>query len=412
MPRQSSGSPSGSCGTGSRSCQARGRRTARRPRSPRELAPPFRLAVLRLAFRSARRSFAQPSVFHDDGRSMREPMHAALRTLVIQIPCHDEEEVLPRVLADLPVSISGIARIVTLVIDDGSNDRTAEIARQHGAEVLRLPVQRGLARAFLAGLERAVSLGADIVVNTDGDHQYRGADIPLLVAPIVAGSADLVVGARPVDAIASFSPVKKALQRLGSAATRVLSGTAVDDAPSGFRAMTREAAMRLHVFNRYTYTVETLIQAGRKGMTVVSVPIGVNPPTRPSRLVRGTGSYVLRQLNVMVRVFMTYRPFRFFAIPGIVSGTLGAVLLLRFLWFYLTEGGRGHVQSVVIGALFTGAGVFLVLVGLLADLIAVNRQLLEDVEWRLRRMEHPPPAGVERAGADRAATTADRATRR
>src|SRR3954470_16805550 len=163
----------------------------------------------------ARRSFAQPPVFPDDGRSMREPMHAALRTLVIQIPCHDEEEVLPRVLADLPVSISGIGRIITLVIDDGSSDRTAEIARQHGAEVLRLPVQRGLARAFTAGLERAVSLGADIVVNTDGDHQYRGADIPLLVAPIVAGSADLVVGARPVDAIASFSPVKKALQRLG-----------------------------------------------------------------------------------------------------------------------------------------------------------------------------------------------------
>ena len=187
--------------------------------------------------------------------------------------------------------------------------------------------------------------------------------------------------------IASFSPVKKLLQKLGSWATRVASGTTVEDAPSGFRAMNREAAMRLHVFNRYTYTVETIIQAGRKGMRVLSVPVGVNVVTRPSRLVKGSGSYVMRQLNVMVRVFMTYKPFRFFAVPGVVSGALGATLLARFLWFYVTDGGRGHVQSVIIGALLAGAGLFLVVIGLLADLIAVNRQLLEDVEWRVRRME-------------------------
>ena len=308
-------------------------------------------------------------------------------TLVIQIPCHNEEHTLPQVLADLPARVPGIARIVTLVIDDGSVDATSDVARSRGAEVLRLPTQRGLARAFLAGLERAVALGADIVVNTDGDNQYRGADIPALVAPIVAGRADLVVGARPVGSIESFSPAKKALQRLGSAVTRLVSGTLVEDAPSGFRAMSREAAMRLHVFNRYTYTVETIIQAGQKGMTVVSVPIGVNPVTRPSRLMRGPLSYIARQLNVIVRVGMTYRPFRFFAVPGIVLGALGAVLLARFLWFYVTAGGQGHVQSVIIGSLLAGAGVFLVVIGLVADMVSVNRQLLEDVEWRLRRME-------------------------
>ena len=310
------------------------------------------------------------------------------RTLVIQIPCHNEEEVLPRVLASLPTRIDGIGRIIALVIDDGSADRTSEIARAHGAEVLKLPVKRGLARAFLAGLERAVALGADIVVNTDGDNQYRGEDIPRIVEPIVRGQADLVIGTRPVASIQSFSTTKKVLQRLGSAATRFASSTTIEDAPSGFRAMTRDAAMRLHVFNRYTYTVETIIQAGQKGMSVVSVPVGVNPVTRPSRLMRGPASYIARQLNVMVRVFMTYRPFRFFAIPGIVIGGLGSVLLVRFLYFYLTGDGRGHVQSVVIGSMLAAVGFALVVVGLVADLISVNRQLLEDLDWRLRRVEH------------------------
>lgn len=309
------------------------------------------------------------------------------RTLVVQIPCHNEEATLPGVLTDLPASVPGIDAVVVLVIDDGSTDRTATLARDLGAQVLRLPERRGLARAFLAGLDRALELGADVIVNTDGDGQYRGADIPALVAPILAGSADLVIGVRPVSEIASFSLLKKLLQRLGSAATRFASATRVEDAPSGFRAFSRDAAMRMHVFNRYTYTVETIIQAGQKGMAITTIGVAVNPPTRPSRLARGMAGYLLRQVNVLVRVFMTYRPFRFFAIPGIVSGALGMILLLRFLFLYVTEGGRGHIQSVVIGALFTGAGLFLLVVGLLADLIAVNRQLLEDVDWRLRRME-------------------------
>ncbi|MEX2178829.1 MAG: glycosyltransferase family 2 protein [Gemmatimonadaceae bacterium] len=310
------------------------------------------------------------------------------RTLVIQIPCHNEEEVLPLVLAGLPAAVPGIARIIALVIDDGSSDRTSEIARLHGAEVLRLPVRRGLARAFLAGLERAVTLGADVVVNTDGDNQYCGDDIPRLVEPVLRGEADLVIGARPVASIEGFSALKKLLQRLGSAATRVASGTSIEDAPSGFRAISRDAAMRLHVFNRYTYTVETIIQAGQKGMAVLSVPIRVNPVTRPSRLMRGPASYIARQLNVMVRVVMTYRPFRFFAVPGIIFGGLGAVLLTRFIYFYAIGDGSGHIQSVVIGSMLTALGVALVIVGLVADLISVNRQLLEDLDWRIRRMEH------------------------
>jgi glycosyltransferase involved in cell wall biosynthesis len=323
--------------------------------------------------------------------------------LVIQVPCHNEAETLPAVLADLPLQLDGISAVQVLVIDDGSMDATAEVARAAGAEVVSLPRRSGLARAFLAGLDRAVAMGADIIVNTDGDGQYRGADIPRLIAPILEGRAELVIGVRPVTEIASFSPLKKLLQRLGSAATRFASGTQVEDAPSGFRAFSRSAAMRMHVFNRYTYTVETIIQAGQKGMAIATVPVTVNPQTRPSRLARSTTGYVARQLNVLVRVFMTYRPFRFFAVPGMVSLGLGAALLVRFLYFYFTAGGAGHIQSVVIGAMLTGLGVFLVVVGLLADLISVNRQLLEDVEWRVRRMSDSPWASEHSA-----ATTRDR----
>lgn len=315
-------------------------------------------------------------------------------TLVVQIPCHNEAESLPRVLADLPQTLPGVARIVPLVIDDGSTDGTGDVARAHGAQVLRLPIKGGLARAFIAGLDRAVSLGADIIVNTDGDGQYRGEDIARLVEPIVAGRAELVIGVRPIGDVKEFSPIKKALQRFGSWVTRLASGTTVEDAPSGFRAMSRTAAMRLHVFNRYTYTVETIIQAGQKGLALETIPIQVNPAVRPSRLARSTGHYVWRQMLTIVRIFMTYRPFAFFAVPGAVVFTMGFALGARFVYYYFTEGGQGHIQSLLLAVLLLGTGFFLGVVGLVADLIAVNRSLLERVDWHLRQIaeRNGPPA--------------------
>jgi glycosyltransferase involved in cell wall biosynthesis len=308
--------------------------------------------------------------------------------LIIQIPCHNEQDSLPQVLADLPRELDGVSTVEWLIIDDGSSDRTAELARLHGADhVVRLPRRQGLSRAFLAGIEACIQAGADIIVNTDGDHQYRGEDVPALLAPILDGTADFVIGSRPIRDSTHFSPIKRLLQRLGSHMTRVLSGTDVADSPSGFRAFSRDAAMRLHVYNSYTYTVETLIQAGRKGMTVVSVPVRVNSVSRPSRLVRGIGSYVSRQLLTMLRVFMTYKPFRFFAIPGVLAFLAGFLLGLRFLLAYLNGQGTGHIQSLILAALLLGAGCFLITVGLLADLLAVNRTLLEGLDWRLRRME-------------------------
>lgn len=308
--------------------------------------------------------------------------------LVIQIPCFNEEETLPGTLADLPRELHGVDQVEWLVVDDGSSDRTGEVARELGVDhIVTLPRNRGLSRAFLAGLRASVEAGADIVVNTDADNQYRASDIPLLLEPILSGEADMVVGARPIAQIRHFSVLKRALQRLGSWGTRVLSGTDVSDAVSGFRAFSRKAAMQLHVFNEYTYTVETLIQAGQKGMAVRSVPIGVNPDQRPSRLVRSLPRYVLRQATTMLRIFVTYRPFRFFALLGTGVFGLGFLLALRFLYFYFTGSGSGHIQSVILAALLLGIGIFLFLVGLLADLIAVNRRLLEDVEARLQRME-------------------------
>lgn len=311
-----------------------------------------------------------------------------MTTLVIQIPCHNEAATLPAVLAELPRALPGVDRVLWLVIDDGSTDGTGEVARRGGADdVLRLPRKKGLSRAFLAGIERALELGADVIVNTDGDHQYRAADIPALIAPVLSRQAELVVGTRPVGEVAHFSPVKKLLQRMGSAAVRRLSGTDVRDAPSGFRAISRAAAQRLHVFNRYSYTVETIIQAGQKGMAIAMVPVGVNAPTRPSRLVSSLGGYVARQGAVMLRVFMVYRPLRFFGGPGLILAFGGFLLGVRFLVLWFTEGGQGHVQSLILAALLISVGIALVITGLLADLMAVNRSLLEDVDWRVRRVE-------------------------
>ena len=308
--------------------------------------------------------------------------------LIIQIPCYNEAEALPVTLAALPREVPGFVQVEWLVVDDGSSDATREVARAHGVDhVIRLPGHRGLAAAFMAGLAAAVRAGADVVVNTDADNQYCAEDIPRLVEPILRGRADLVVGTRPIAEIREFSWTKRALQRMGSAMTRFVSGTRVQDGPSGFRAMSREAAMRLHVFNSYTYTVETIIQAGRKGMQVASVPIRTNPQLRPSRLVRSNGRYITRQLLTMLRVFLTYKPFRFFAVPGVCLFGAGFLIGVRFLYFYVTRGGVGHVQSLILGALLMGTGFFLGVVGLLADLLAVNRSLLEEIDWRVKKLE-------------------------
>ena len=313
--------------------------------------------------------------------------------LIIQIPCHNEAETLPATLSALPRTVPGVDSVEWLVIDDGSSDGTAEVARAAGADyVIRVPRNRGLAKTFTRGLQEAVRLGADVVVNTDADNQYRAEGIAALVQPILKGEADIVVGARPIDAIAHFSPLKKLAQRVGSWVVRRVSGTDVEDATSGFRAMSRRAAMELKVFNDYSYTLETIIQAGMKGIAITSVRIAVNPPTRPSRLIKSTLGYMVRQVLTILRIFMTYRPFFFFSLPAGVALLTGFLIGLRFLWFYFSGAGGGHVQS-------------LILVGLLADLSAVNRKLLEGVDARLQRLEesveetHGASASDVRAGA-------------
>lgn len=310
------------------------------------------------------------------------------RKLVIQIPCYNEAETLPATLDDLPREVAGFDEVEWLVVDDGSEDDTAAVARRHGVDhVIRLPRHQGLSRAFVRALEGSLEAGADVVVNTDGDNQYRADDIPKLLEPILSGEAEIVVGERPISEMPDFSPVKKLLQRLGSWVIRRVSDTDVPDAPSGFRAMTRGAAMRLNVFNEYSYTLETIIQAGRKGMAVTSVPVRTNERLRPSRLIGSLPGYLRRQALTILRIFMTYKPFYFFAVPGTLAFGAGFLISLRFMYFYLTGNGAGHVQSLILSALLMGSGLFLGIVGLVADLVSVNRKLLENLEWRVRQME-------------------------
>lgn len=312
--------------------------------------------------------------------------------LVIQIPCFNEESTLPATLASLPRSVPGVDEIEVLVVDDGSDDDTVAVAREHGADhVHSLGIHQGLARAFEEGLRIAVARGANVIVNTDADNQYRSDDIPRLIEPILAGEAEIVVGERPIEEIAHFSSVKKALQRLGSWVVRKASGTAIPDAASGFRALSREAAQRVKVFNDYSHTLETIIQAGHKGMAITSVPVRTNEQLRPSRLYGSVLGYIRRQAITIVRIFMTYRSFEFFAFPGAVAFATGFAIGFRFLYFYLSGDGTGHVQSLILGALLLGTGFFLVIVGLLADLASVNRKLLEDLNWRMRQLEETGP---------------------
>lgn len=305
--------------------------------------------------------------------------------LIIQIPCYNEGATLAVALARLPRKVSNFDAVEWLVVDDGSSDDTVAVAKANGVDhVVRHTRNQGLARAFMTGLDACLERGADVIVNTDADNQYNADDIPALVAPILGGSADIVVGARPIQAIDHFSLSKKLLQKLGSWVVRVASNTEIPDAPSGFRALSRTAAQRLVVFNDYTYTLETIIQAGQKNMAITSVPVRVNEDLRPSRLVRSVPAYVKRSVVTIVRIFAIYRPFRFFAAIGSVLFAAGFLIGLRFLWKYLHGEGTGNVQSLILAGTLLVMGFQTVLVAFLADLLAANRKLMEEVRFLLK----------------------------
>lgn len=308
--------------------------------------------------------------------------------LIIQIPCYNEAETLPVTLAALPTELPGIDEVELLIIDDGSRDDTAAVAAELGVHhIVRFPANRGLARAFAAGLEAAVLNGADIIVNTDADNQYLGADVARLVEPILDGRADIVVGDREVAAVPSFSPAKRRLQRFGSWVVSRASGTQIPDATSGFRAYTREAALRTLVLSNYSYTLETLIQAGAQRMAVEYVPIRTNPPTRPSRLMHHLPDFVSNSAATIVRSYTLYRPLRIFAAAGAVAIIAGTILGIRFLYFYVNGEGNGHVQSLILTAVLLIIGFQTLLIGLVADLVGFNRKILEETLFRLRRLE-------------------------
>ena len=284
--------------------------------------------------------------------------------------------------------MEGFNKVEWLIIDDGSTDNTAEVAKVNGADhVVSFTKNQGLARVFMAGLDACIRLGADVIVNTDADNQYNAADIPLLTKPILEKKADFVVGARPISEMKHFPLIKRQLQKLGSWVVRRASKTDIPDAPSGFRAMSREAAFRLNVFNDYTYTLETIIQAGQKNMAIMSVPVCVNEDLRPSRLIKSIPSYLRKSIVTIVRIFVVYKPFRFFASIGALLFSAGLAIGLRFLYYYFRDGGAGHVQSLIFASILLGIGFQTMLVAFLADLLAVNRRLMEDVQFRLRKIE-------------------------
>ncbi|EEE36154.1 glycosyltransferase [Rhodobacteraceae bacterium KLH11] len=303
--------------------------------------------------------------------------------LIVQIPALNEQETLATAIRAIPRDIPRISSVEILVIDDGSTDRTVEVAKEAGADhILRMASNVGLARAFTAGIEEALSLGADIIVNTDADNQYCADDIPSLIQPILDRQAQIVVGARPISEIESFSPLKKALQRLGSWVVRQASGSTIPDAPSGFRAYARDAAARLCVINTYTYTLETIIQAGRKRIPMTSVPVRVNTVTRPSRLFSGMREYILRSGKTILRVFVIYAPLTFFSTIAAIVALPGLIVIGRFLILYASGDGVGHIQSLILAAALLAMSAVFLAVGVLADLISANRSLLEDIRAR------------------------------
>ena len=305
--------------------------------------------------------------------------------LIIQIPCYNEEQSLPVTLAELPRKVNGFDNVEWLIIDDGSTDNTIDIAKKHGVDhIVKLPKHQGLAKGFMAGLEACLQLGADVIVNTDADNQYFSGDIPKLTTPILEGKAQIVIGTRPIQDIAHFSPIKKLFQTFGSWVVRQASHTNIPDATSGFRALNREAALRLNVFNNYTYTLETIIQAGQKNLSIISIPIRVNDDLRPSRLLKSILSYIKLSIITIVRVFIIYRPFRFFFTIGFSIFSAGIIIGLRFLYFYLTGNGNGHLQSLILASILLGIGFQTIVVAFLADLLAVNRKLNEDIQYKIR----------------------------
>ena len=309
--------------------------------------------------------------------------------LIIQIPCYNEAETLEVALNDLPKQIDGIDEIEYLIINDGSKDNTVEVAKNWGVHyVVNFKCNKGLAKGFMAGLDACLRQGADIIVNTDADNQYCGADIEKLVRPILDGKADIVIGERPIDDTEHFSPLKKKLQHIGSWTVRVASKTDVPDAPSGFRAYSRQAALKMNVVNEYTYTLETIVQAGRNKMAITSVPIRTNPELRKSRLFNSMFGYIKKSMLTIIRAFMIYKPLRFFTIIGSTIFLIGLILGIRFLVFVFMGESGGHIQSLILASTLLLLGFQTFISGLQADLIASNRKLLEDIQERVRRLDY------------------------
>lgn len=311
--------------------------------------------------------------------------------VIVQIPCLDEEATVGSVIREIPREISGVDRVLVLVVDDGSKDRTVEEARAAGADhVVHFSSHRGLARAFDAGLDAALRLGADVIVNLDADGQYRGEDIPLLVAPIIAGEAEVVIGDRGIDKDPQYPKIKKNLQVIGSWTVRLLSGTSVIDAASGFRAFSREAALRLHLISDFSYTLESLIQAGADRLKVVSLPIKTRP-TRPSRLFKSIPQYLAKSVSTLVRIYSMYQPLKIFSLIGGAIFLAGFGIGLWFLYYFIVEDGKGHVQILILSSVLLTIGFQVMIMGLLADLVGGNRKLLRSLLYRVKRLELEPP---------------------
>lgn len=306
--------------------------------------------------------------------------------LIIQIPCLNESQTLEQTIEALPKKIDGISVIETLVIDDGSSDNTSKVAEELGVNyIIRHHKNRGLASAFMSGITESLKNKADIIVNTDADNQYDGSCIKDIVKPILNNDADIVIGARPIETMKDFSGLKKILQKIGSWFVRFISDTDVIDAPSGFRAYSANAAAQLNVFNDYTYTLETIIQAGYKNLKIISIPIKVNRELRPSRLVKSIPSYIRKSLFTMIRISIIYRPFKFFLMPSLIFILIGFYLGLRFIYFLSINDGDGHIQSLILASIFLIVGIQILLIAFLADLISANRKLLEDLKKSLNK---------------------------